>query len=377
MDISALRLTVPLPITEAETRTRLAWQAGDILEATVVVSTVGQLTLEIGGIRLQAQSDLQFSTGQHLRMQVTDSGELPVLRLLANTPDSNLAVQSRALRMAFPQQASLAPVIQGLMRFIQSNPKTERGSRASLFALAAEILHRLPRASDLGHPEGLKQAIQECGLFLEARLARLPQGASPTPDLKADLLRLEAAVQAAVLLSDDQASAVIQNDLPASFEHRDDSSAPFGLDKNFLQAVRGALARLEVNQISLSEGRMLALELPIRRGDRLDTFSFVLEESDESSHGHNGAQRPWTATLRFDLEGLGPVWTRVAVTGEVSVFFQTEWKEASRILSSRLDELRTGLINAGLIPGRLTAQSGPLPALPCRLPSVPLLDERA
>lgn len=75
--------------------------------------------------------------------------------------------------------------------------------------------------------------------------------------------------------------------------------------------------------------------------------------------------------------GLGPISARVAVANEVSVSFKTELSEASRILESRLGELRMALTRAGLTPGRLTAQAGTLPCLPRQTPTMPLLDERA
>ncbi|CAK0780750.1 conserved hypothetical protein [Gammaproteobacteria bacterium] len=361
MDISSIRLS-SLPPTGTEARARVAWQAGEILEATVVVSQVGRLTLELGGTRVQAQSGLQFSPGQHLRLQVTEPGEQPVLRLLEDAPDPR-AVQGRTLRMALPQQGPLAPVLDSLTQLAQSALKAGDGSLPSvLSSLAVRILARLPQAGDLGNPAGLKQAMQESGLFLEAHLAALPPGTPPAADLKADLLRLEAATAGT---------------LTGLADKEDATTMPSVSGANFLHAIQGALARLEVNQINLLGGGILTLELPIRRGEEMHTLTLTVEEGEESPDGDGGALRPWTATLRFDLEGLGPVSSRVMVTNKVSVSFQTERPEASQALGSRLEELRTALTAAGLTPGRLSAYTGPPPALPRRQPAMPLLDLRA
>lgn len=284
MDISSIRLH-PLPLTGTEARARLAWQAGEILIATVVVSRAEELTLEIGGTRVHAQSGLQFSPGQHLRLQVIEPGELPVLRRLDDIRDTNIMVQGRALCMALPQQEPLAPVFAELARFVQySAARVNRTSRSTLSSIAAEIFTHLPQINDLIDPEGLKQAILESGLFLEARLANLPSKTTPSPDLKADLLRLAAAAEEAVRDED------VTVELGASFQH----------------AVHGALARLEVNQINWLGGGILSVELPIRREqDGTDILTLVLEKGEKMPDGYGGALRPWTATLRFNFDGLG------------------------------------------------------------------------
>jgi hypothetical protein len=121
----------------------------------------------------------------------------------------------------------------------------------------------------------------------------------------------------------------------------------------------------------------LTLELPVRMGKGIHTFGLSVAAGEEAPDGRGGVQRPWTATLNFDLDGLGPVWAQVAVANTVAVSFRTERPEASEALAVRLDELRAALAGAGLTPGQLSAQLGLPPAPPSRRPPVPLLDERA
>ncbi|CAK0743813.1 conserved hypothetical protein [Gammaproteobacteria bacterium] len=377
MDISSIRL-IPSPLTVGETQFKNTWQTGEILEATVVTSQAGHLTLKLGDTQIQAKSNLQFSPGQHLHLQVSELGELPVLRLLNEVSVATPAqIQGRTLRMALPQRGSLTPVLKDLLRLAQSTPEGAKNPHPTLSTLATAMLAHLPQVSNLEHPEGLKQAIRESGLFLESHLATLSSGTSPSTDLKADLLRLEAAARAT---PPSQSSPSVEENLAVLVDKIDSAAdhlfSPESV-KSFLHTIQRALAGVEVNQMNLIDGGILALELPIRRGNEVDTVALVVEEGEESSDGRGGVQRPWTATLRFDLKGLGAVWTRITVTREVSVLFQTERADASQTLGTWLDTLRATLVEAGLNPGRLSAQTGPLPPLPRRKPSIPLLDERA
>lgn len=395
MDVSTIKVTAPLPITGIETRARLAWEAGNILEATVIVAKSGELTLEVAGSKIQAQSNLQFVPGQRLRLQVTESGKLPILRLLDNHVSTNLTVQMRTFRSALPYQAPIAPVIDNLMQLINNTAKTEQTPRNNLLNLATEIINHFPQLSEIKHPDTIKQLFQKSGLFLEANLASLSFDNNLDLDFKAQLLRLEEALQNTVasIANETENTTLITHDKNEKTEMLAENNSlvtkhanlidpelidktAFEFDRNFIQNVHGALARLTVNQLNLAETGMMNLEIPIRNGENWSMLNVTIEENDGSYFSNEEHVRPWTATLRFNLVGLGTILTKITVAKEVSVLFQTELQEASKAFNHHLDKLRDALIKAGLSPGQLIARTAVIPDLVLRLPSVPLLDEQ-
>lgn len=174
------------------------WRVGQVLAATVVSSPQpGRAELRIGNLQLAAQTgNLQLTAGQTLRLEVASLREMPVLKLLGVLQQNPV---NQALRDALPRQQPLSPLLNALTRLAaagQLPPETAR--------LVRELLVRLPEPAAVATPTGLRQALRDSGLFLEAKLARpnTPPGAAPganppagkgaefAGDLKANLLRL-------------------------------------------------------------------------------------------------------------------------------------------------------------------------------------------
>lgn len=109
----------------------------------------------------------------------------------------------RAVRLAaadaVPRQAGLAPLMADVGAVLE-RPDTPPEVRRAAEALMA----RLPRVFEMSTPRGLKKAVAQSGVFLEARLARSGPSmtggaaplASPDTDLKAALLVFKGALSA-------------------------------------------------------------------------------------------------------------------------------------------------------------------------------------
>jgi hypothetical protein len=98
---------------------------------------------------------------------------------------------------AVPRQAGLAPLMADV-RAVLDRPDTPPDVRSA----GEDLMARLPRAFEVSTARGLKKAVEQSGVFLEARLARsatsAPDGqappASPGTDLKAALLVFKGAL---------------------------------------------------------------------------------------------------------------------------------------------------------------------------------------
>jgi hypothetical protein len=175
---------------------RGGWQVGQLLKALVVsTDRQGGAMLEINGQRLQAQhqASMPLRTGQALQLEVVRSGDSPVLKVL-NPPATQQEVVIRGVRQSLPQQQPLPKLLNTLNQLAQS---TQGETGQPLRALSQQILNQLPQLQQLNTGPVVKQAIQDSGSFLEAKLQQRSQqapggkaDAALNRDLKAGVLRL-------------------------------------------------------------------------------------------------------------------------------------------------------------------------------------------
>ncbi|WP_127477488.1 flagellar hook-length control protein FliK [Sulfurivermis fontis] len=411
-----------IPLTLALNNTAAAnpqWQAGQVLDARVLQAQAdGSLLLQLEGQNkpLQARSPLPLTAGQQVKLLVAVEADRIVLRLL-DTPAEETALQ-QAWRSALPRQQPLVTVLQHIARLAQLPPTTaatgsgtpmtvptaaatttaasppmpelplpETGLRAQpttstpatttataaaataaapspeqLKTLAMELLSRLADPQRLTTADGLRQAINQSGLFLEARLARGDTSALQQ-DFRAGLLRLLGAVQ-------EQMAA------PASAAPRSGAASTPALNPGRLlelsQHIEGALARVKVQQLQTLNAQTgpdpaWLLELPLRHGAGQEVMRLRIQRESGSNHG-SGAPG-WSVRLHFDSAQHGGVDSVVTLLGgKVGVSFWAEQPATAARFQQHLEELRGQLQHAGLevahlrsVAGRATLSEEPVP----------------
>jgi len=185
-----------LPVTSATTAdSQVRWQIGQLLQATVVQRSAGEVLLSIGNRQVIAETSLPLEKGQQLTLQVRSLGDLPQLRI---TSSPNTSPMMEAIRTLLPQQDSMTPLLASLARLAQTNPPPVPPLLREVIRM---MVNNLPDTTALTHPQGVRKAIEQSGLFLERQLAQqLNPHAQPTPrsalsapiqmDFKANLLQL-------------------------------------------------------------------------------------------------------------------------------------------------------------------------------------------
>lgn len=151
------------------------------------------------------------------------------------------------------------------------------------------------------------------------------------------------------------------------------------------QQVESALARVQLNQLATQpadgeQRQVWLLELPLRRDNGVDVLHLRIEREPEHTDSPGARSgNGWTVRLAFDLEGLGPVQSRVGLHGGlVSSAFWAERPETAELLQRHLGTLREQLEAAGLDVAGLTAQLGrPQAPDPGPAPASGIVDERA
>lgn len=390
-----MQITKPTPLTPTFTLVSSAsalrsWQVGEILQATVIdVAPGGIVTLRIGAATLTGSAPFPLQRGQSLPLQVVEMGAQPVLKLVDAPATGTHAEQvAAALRETLPRQAPLPPLFARLAPLAQPQVQPSADITRPLLDQITQLLNRVAQSDGISTGAGLRRALNDSGVLLEAKLAA--PGAQPlqfSSDIKAGLLQLRGALLATPLPTSAPPESTVDGvsaappplrgaplqAQPAATAHTA-PDMPLTTLAQLLPYIDAALTRIQLSQIAslpVPEDKRPAwmFELPVRHGELVNVFHIRIEAPDPEKHHGNAshAVRPlWSIELAFDLERLGPVHARIGVQQtHVSVSLWAERAEAVTLFNRQLDTLRAKLQHDGLevdslvcLPGAPPAKSG-------------------
>ena len=175
-------------------------QAGQTILAKVEkVLANNQVELRIANQIVKADSPIQLAAGQSIKLIVENSSNGVILRITQQA--SQVETLSRAWREALPKQQPIVDVVKQLVTTLANN-KVETANNAIATQLRTAIqtlVNSLPSIKNITQADGLRQAIQDSGVTLEAQLRQaIASGTTPRTDnnIKANFLRLaQAALQ--------------------------------------------------------------------------------------------------------------------------------------------------------------------------------------
>lgn len=148
-----------------------------------------------------------------------------------------------------------------------------------------------------------------------------------------------------------------------------------------LRQVEGVLARLQVLQLHASSSEehtqpSWVVELPVRTDQGTNVFHIRIQRDDEQKHNRS-KQSPWTVTLAFDLDRLGPVHVQVTLLNQqISVIFWAEHTATQEVFKQHLNTLHKHLDQAGVKVANLDCHCGQ-PAVVFENKNLRILDEKA
>ncbi|WP_152359604.1 flagellar hook-length control protein FliK, partial [Pseudomonas aeruginosa] len=293
------------------------------------------LNTPLAGSKLSLDSPQALPVGSLLTALVKNSQQIDFLPLSGRLDQLALGQQ---LAGQSARQASLEGLFAALQGLNGRNdlPDSLRQAVERLFA-------GLPEAQKMGDSKLLGQALQQSGLFLEARLM---QGATDHlgQDLKANLLRLFAQLsplpptgaQAPGMFAGNTANlaqalpAFVRNALGNLGQSANKTQAlNFPLPSKVLQLfdedmelesllrlAAAAISRLQTHQLSslaqtsiLPDGTQLAtwqMEVPMRHQHSVVPLQVKFQEEQRKT-GEEARESLWRVELAFDLEPLGPL----------------------------------------------------------------------
>jgi hypothetical protein len=358
-------------------------------------------------LQLTAQTPQPLVLGQQLQLEVSQLGERPILKVLNQTVTTE-SVRKEALLQALPRQTSMTPLLANLS-WINQQQGTTLALPQAVQRLARELLEKLPSRDKLSTAEGVKQALKESGLFLESSLRQAAQKGAPPEggnDLKGLLLQLLNTVQKeqaqtaattpqpsmrpplpATPLSPQPPPPAIPGGRPQPQKEAQATLATLTTTLALLQELgnqtEASLARTQLHQLAslpTPEQNPLtwSFELPIRNQERVDLFQFIIEEHKGGRDENEQQQRRWGLTLAFELEGLGPMHTRLQLeNGKVGATFWADSLDTTTLIHQNLAELAQRFEQAGLERGELRCFQGQPPeAARTTLPPI-VLDVKA
>ncbi|UUQ63911.1 flagellar hook-length control protein FliK [Pseudomonas fuscovaginae UPB0736] len=359
-------------------------------------SLVSLLNTSLSGTTLTLDSPQPLRIGSLLSALVDSAQSLSFVPLGGR--QDQLAVTQQLLAQQ-GRQGSLDSLVNSLLNL----PKTA-DLPAELRSAIATLLDDLPDIAQLSNPKTLAQALQNSGLFLEARLL-LGQNPAMVPDLKGNLLRLIAQLTPQLpdtAVSNPGASAAVLAQVmpgfirsalgalgqvggkpqPISFPLPSrllQSLAGEGDLENLLRLAAAAVSRLQSHQLSSLEqtGRTpdgalqttWQLEIPMRNLQDIVPLQVRIqrEDSEERASGEKTEQREqkaqlWRVELAFDLAPLGPLHVQAQLlSGSLSGHLWAEREQTASLIESQLDALRERLLEAGLSISELDCHQGTPP----------------
>lgn len=228
------------------------WKTGQILQATVVSNvTNGLVNLRIGALILTAQIKAELTIGQQLTLEVISLGDKPLLQLIPQDKIQNQI--AAALLTALSKQQSHAQLLSNLTEIL--SPKQLAKLPENIQAAIKQLYQSLPNINSLQSADGIKTAINNSGLFLEAKLAKINNSTVFNNDFKANLLRLSQAIQQHLSTSTTTIKPSSTAETLQTYTQTNLSSAPTSVRANYIfirqhftQAPPGTFLRTDAQQ---------------------------------------------------------------------------------------------------------------------------------
>jgi len=301
----------------------LNWKPGQIVQANVVSNVVdGLVNLRIGATLLTAQVKANLEIGQKLTLEVIKLGDKPVLQLIAENKIQNQI--EAAIRTVLPKQQNHAQLLSNLVEGLSKNQLTRFPEQIQ--SVIKRLYQSLPDLNALRSANGVKNAINNSGLFLEAKLAQQTVSTAFNQDFKANLLRLYRALQQQIPLSNSPVNTTqtsesnppilrpaLQASIQSSVQNLLNTSSQAAIQKA-AQAASAILDKTTVPTTSPLESRSLLSSatkpdyLFIRQnftqvttGSLIRTFTPEQALASQVSTGINNQQSPAQPINRFFL----------------------------------------------------------------------------
>jgi hypothetical protein len=310
------------------------------------------------GQQVRAQTANALEPGQVLKLEVIKTGFVPELKIVMPqiaVPQGQTVVLE-ALKQFMPKQVSLADFTASLPQ-VAVVAEVKPGS---LSAAVNEVLGALISKDELMSADGLKQGINNSGVFLEAKLANL---LSPQGDLKAHLLTLADALQKVP----SSQNGLYGNEMHKTIDDADKALLSFiakagDTENALLNKTEGAIARIVLDQLASlpkidDQQTIWQIEIPFKDGNHSDSVKLKINRDENS--GKESQQANWSVVLELNPPGMGTLRSKISLIDvKVHTYFWSDQKNTSLMVQEQIDLLANRYAEAGLAVGNLGVLEG-------------------
>lgn len=318
------------------------------------------------------QPQPQIKTGQTVFLEVTKAGTEPQFKILNNKPLSQTIPPEKLITKTLKQKLPIQqPPEVFINQLIKTLPEFSKNTNLpeTLQRLAQHILKNLPAKSHLSQPKGIKQSINNSGLFLEAKLLQSENNPQlkTQADYKSNVLKFLQTLKqlpAATSLPESNTSALETSNLKQLQNNGDSSVAKLVLD--------------QLNSLPKEDSpkQIWHLEIPYIDQENAHPLSLQIEKDKEKNAEQ--AKENWSATISLTPSGLGKLYCKISCYGQtVNTHFWSDLPKTANLITHNLGYLKNQLEASGLKVGSLKShQDMPIQNPNPGISSINLVDEQ-
>lgn len=194
----------------------------------VVVASVGEsrLMLNLDGANINAKTSHQFYPGEELKVKVEKQDGETVLKI--QNREFSQQILNQALRTVLPRQAPADQLLNTIKALNQLPEALKNSLPPATQQALSQLTQVIPTRQQLSHPDGLKQAIQNSGTFLESKLATPSTQHSPNiqQDFKTQLLKVLSNLEQITRVQSPEKVDKLPDQMPIAYTSQTTSQAP-------------------------------------------------------------------------------------------------------------------------------------------------------
>ena len=389
-------------------------KTGQELYAKIVESTPSknEVIIQLGNKLVKASANASSTVGQTVLVQVERKPTEIILNVKQQKqlPDFINSVLRHTLPKQLPIQDFIAP-LKELNRNINTSYNSASSTNSSIKSfsvLANEMIRISPTINTISSAKGIKNAIQNSGIFLERNAvqtittpiskpnneATIVNNQKPdsllsnlnnqnllinkagsdlskvtSVDLKANLIRLISILKSWPRITPSNAETAKNiNSEPAQLTKPTQQQTNLAAQKlqfqvqDLLTKTEGAVAKITINQLANSTPdttvrQVIQLEIPFYNGQTEDAL-YIKIQKDDASKNTNKIDNKWTVSLEMNPPNLGRIKSKLTLQGEnISSSFWAENQQTGNLLKSHLSMLNERFHASNLITQSLDVQT--------------------
>lgn len=410
-------------------------QTGRSLNVTIIdqLPTKNEVIVRIGHQIIQAKSDMPVAVGQTLNVLIEKTKTELILK--AKPPPQQTTPFNATLRQLLPKQTPVNDFQQPLITLFKNlNHQAIKHSSAQnselraqinlLKRVTSQILQSLPRQQTITTAEGLKNAVQHSGVFLEPKvqhavteskallnasnnaakiahhqsvgqvMAKTHQQALDFSrvDVKANLARLINVLNAwpknftapATLNTKTISNPKMAQSLSPSQVAPHLTQLLSDQIKELIIKAEGALSKITLNQLAStnaepgSSRQTLHIEIPFLNQHVSESVYLIIEREKPTSKEQKDSETLWSVSLEMNPPKLGLIKNKLTCSSQrINTSFWAEKPETENLIEQHLDLLRKKFEQAHLQSEKIQLQRGSEPIIQTHHPAESILSEKA